>query len=321
MGWQDLLSSDGGCEKVLPWIGGKQLYNRDETWIINGELPVEHGWYVFKVYNNRKAELKSVSDPDPNFEENQKTVKGYLVGDRLIPDNVRVDPDPDKLIDQTHLVFLVEPGLDRFARAVVVQTHSGFIYSRQEFPQGPEAAVLIAYQDRKESIDHIVGITPALDLAFRWVSRERILAEEYQKEYNRRIAEEEKRQKEANRIREIMKSIGTGLGRRNLAEHDFDAAAKVALQLSGAEFLDSRKSYMKNDMIVQYRFRNRRFECVVNKKTLQIVDSGICLNDHRTGETGDTYFTLESLPGVVGEAIDKGKLVVYRHIGDDYEDY
>jgi hypothetical protein len=34
--------------------------------------------------------------------------------------------------------------------------------------------------------------------------------------------------------------------------------------------------------------------------------------DHRTGEKGDTKFTLESLPGVVREAEREGVLVVFR---------
>jgi hypothetical protein len=52
---------------------------------------------------------------------------------------------------------------------------------------------------------------------------------------------------------------------------------------------------------------------VVDRNTLQVVDSGICLTDHHTGEKGDAYFTLESLPPVVGQAMDEGVLVVYRH--------
>jgi hypothetical protein len=49
---------------------------------------------------------------------------------------------------------------------------------------------------------------------------------------------------------------------------------------------------------------------------MHIVDAGICLDDHR-GTKGDTRFTLESLPAVVGEAIRGGKLVVWRHVAGD----
>jgi hypothetical protein len=72
-------------------------------------------------------------------------------------------------------------------------------------------------------------------------------------------------------------------------------------------------------MIVRFRFDNRRFECTCDEKTLRIIDSGICLTAHEDdrefegGTRGDDFFVLESLPGVIKEAIEDHKLVVYRH--------
>jgi hypothetical protein len=244
-----------------------------------------------------------------------------LVGDRIILDDARVDPDPAKLIDQTLSVFLVERGLERFVRASAAQTRGGLVYVAQEFPQGPETEVQMAYQDRKDSVAHVAGVTPALDLAFRWVSYQRLAAEEREREMERIRVEEERKQVEAERLKQAMKDMGTGAGRRALAQRDFSAAAKAALRLTGAELLDARPSYNKREMVVQYRFQNRRLECVVDRDTLRVVDSGICLTDHN-GVKGDTRFTLESLPGVVAEAIRGGKLVVYRHVDGDrgYDD-
>lgn len=313
MGWQDLLSS-ADDERTLPWTGGKQVHDRERTWTIQGKLPVEHGWNVFRISGGRKAELKGPADPDSGFTTGHKVIKGYLVGDRIIPDDARVDPDPAKLIDQTFPVFLVEPGLERFARASVAQTRSGLVYVAQEFPQGSETEVQMAYQDRKDSVAHVAGVTPALDLAFRWVSYQRLAAEEREREMERIRVEEERKQVEAERLKQAMKDMGTGAGRRTLAQRDFRAAAKAALRLTGAELLDARQSYNKREMVVQYRFRNRRLECVVDKDTLRVVDSGICLQDHRTGYRADRELTLESLALVVGEAIDTGQLVVYRHV-------
>lgn len=322
MGWQDLLSSDDD-ERTLPWTGGRQVHDRERTWTIQGKLPAEHGWNIFRISGGRKAELKGPADPDPEFGTGHQLVRGYLVGDRIIPDDARVDPDPTKLIGQTVPVFLVEPGLERFARAVAAQTRSGLVYISQEFPQGSEAAVQMAYQDRKDSVAHVIGVTPALDLAFRWVSYQRLAAEEREREMERIRVEEERKQAEAEKLRQAMKDAGTGAGRRALAQRDFSAAAKAALKLTGAELLDARPSYNRREMVVQYRFQNRRLECVVDKDTLRVVDSGICLTDHHTGVKGDTRFTLESLPTVVGEALRTGKLVVYRHVdGDrDYDDW
>jgi len=321
MGWQDLLASDDD-KKTLPWTGGRQIHDRERTWTIEGRLPDEHGWYSFRVSGGRKAELEGPMDPDSDFENGHKLAKGYLVGDRLIQDDARVDPDPVRLVDQTTPVFLVEPGLDRFVRAVVARTRGGLVYIRQEFPQGSEAAVQMAYQDRKDSVVHVAGVTPALDLAFRWLSGQRLAAEEREREMARIRAEEERKWAEAERFKQAMKDSGTGAGRRALAQRDFNTAAKAALKLTGAELLDARPSYNRREMVVQYRFQNRRLECVVDKDTLRVVDSGICLTDHHTGVKGDMRFTLESLPTVVGQAIRENKLVVYRHVdGDrDYAD-
>jgi hypothetical protein len=66
--------------------------------------------------------------------------------------------------------------------------------------------------------------------------------------------------------------------------------------------------------VVQFRFQGQAFECVVEADTLRIVDSGICLVDHGTGERGDNYFTLESLPAVIEQANREQRLVIFRHV-------
>jgi hypothetical protein len=249
------------------------------------------------------------------IEPGHKTIRGYLTGDRLIPDFAQINIDPDKLIEQTIPVSLVEPGLDRFTRAVVVRTKLGVFYVRQEFPQGQEDTVTVAYQDRKESVHDIKGVTPALELAFRWLSHQRIQAEVRAEEARKRALEEERKRVAAEKMAEAVKSIGTGAGRRHMAGIDFPAAAKAALALSGAELLDTRPSTKKGEWVVQYRFQTRRLECVCDTN-LHIIDAGICLDDHR-GTKGDQFFTLESLPAVVQEAIRGGKLVVWRHVPGD----
>lgn len=323
MGWQDLLAPAEGEIYVLPWAGGKEVHSLDRTWTIQGRRPPEHGWWSWQTKGGRKISLKD-KDPapiEPFFcgEKPRAEIRGYLVGDRFIEDSAPVDPDPAKLIDQTEPVFCVERGLDRFTRATVYRDRERrLIFLRQEWPEGPEAEVLMAYQDRLESVDHVSGVTPALDLAFQWISRQRILAEERAVEMERLLAEERTKMEAEERLRQAMKDAGTGAGRRALAAKDFGAAARAALAISGAELLDFRDSYQKGQKVVQYRFRQRRLECVVDAVTLRIVDAGVCLDDHR-GTKGDTFFTLESLPGVIGEAMDLHKLVVWRHVGDEPE--
>ena len=321
MSWRDLL--DEGHLRTLPWIGYTTVHDAERSWSVRVPFPPEHGWYQFRTGGGRWANPvdRTLVDPDPSYFVNQTPLHGYVVGDRFIQDGARVDPDPDKLIDQTQPVYCVETGLDRFARAMVVLDRAQhLIFWQQVFPLGPETEALHAYQDRKPDLHDIVGVTPALDLAFRWVSHQRDLMDRRRAELARIRAEEEKRRAEEERIQQAMKDAGTAVGRRVLAARDFETAAKEALKVSGATLLDTRTSRNRNEMVVQYRFRERRFECVVDKLTLRVVDSGICLTAHDTGEKGDTRFNLESLPGVVGEAMNLGKLVVYRHVGEDYED-
>jgi len=318
MSWKDLLNS--GSERVLPWFGFKRVHDAERSWTLSERQPPEHGWYRFNVAGGRGAELasKELQPLDSAWGDGQPKIKGYLVGDRLIPDTARVVPDPTKLIEQTIIVYCVEPGLERFARASIVKDREQrLVYLSQEFPVGPEEEVIKAYQDRAAGLDGISGVTPALDLSFRWLSYQRIKKEERQLELRRIREEEEKKRAEEDRLREAMRNAGTAVGRRVLAQQDFETGAREALRVSGAELLDVRESFNKGEMVVQYRFQQRRLECVVEKRTLRVVDAGVCLTDHDTGEKGDRFFTLESLPGVIGEAMRLGKLVVWRHVGDD----
>ena len=318
MSWRDLL--DEGHKRTLPWVGRTVVHSAERSWSVRLPYPPEHGWFRFEAGGDRWASLVSREpvEPDPSYFTTMDTYSGYVVGDRFILDSARVDPDPRKLIEQTKQVYCAEPGLDRFARAVVVKDREGlFIYRNQEFPLGPENEALMAYQDRKESLVGVAGVTPALDLAFQWISYQRVQAEVRRKEVERLLAEEAKKRAEEERIQPAMKDAGTAVGRRVLAARDFETAAREALKVSGAELLDTRPSYNKAEMVVQYRFRERRLECVVDKLTLRVIDSGICLTSHETGEKGDTLFTLESICGVVGQAMNLGKLVVYRHVDGD----
>lgn len=314
MGWEDLLQPETEV-RVLPWTGGQCVGDLYRVWNILGKLPQEHGWYSFTVTGGRKAILRGPAEMPQGFEVGRKAIRGYLVGNRLIPDDARVETNPAKFIEQTRPVYLVEPGLEQFTRALVVQ-HGNlqWIYIRQEFPLGPEGDVLTAYLDHKDSVGTIPQVTPALDLAFRWVTQQRVRAEERRKELERIRAEEAKQRVLEGKRQEAMRSLGTGLGRRTMAAVDFETAAKAALAVSGSELLACRPSHNRGEMVVQYRTHNQRLECVIDAKTLRVIDAGVCLVDHETGKRGDTDLTLEALPATVGQAIREHKLVVWRHV-------
>jgi hypothetical protein len=308
MGWRDLLQT--GDETVtLPWLGGRTLYSASQRWSIEGLLPKEYGWRTFRVVN-RNAHAEGPAEAQPDLL--QHTVRGYLVGDRFVADDVHIDPDPKHITEFSERVFLLDDGMDRFARvrAGRINREGPLIYQGLEMPLGQEDQVLEAFLDQKASVTLIKGVSPALDAAFRMESWQRAEAERRRVELER-LRRQEERQKE-ERHKELVKKLGDGEGRREMALHDFDAAARAALAVGGAVFLDAKK-LRHNEWAVRYRLDRQKFECVCDE-SLRIIDAGVCLTSHETGFRGDTLFTLESLPGVLAEAQRLEKLVVFRHV-------
>jgi len=246
-------------------------------------------------------------------------VRGYLVGDHIVPDHVHVDPDPSKILGFSEPVALLDPGLDRFVRVVAGRPFEDgpLVFKTQDFPLGPEDAVLQAYFDRKPSVGDIPNVLPALDAAFRMESWMRAETERRRAEMERQRAEEEARRQAEERRAQIAQQLGTGEGRRAMAQIDFPQAARAALALGGAEYLDHKQGFAPGEMVVTFRLARRQYVCTCDRTSLRIINAGICLVDHRTGERGDTRFTLESLPAVILAADRDRVLVVNRHAGDE----
>lgn len=315
MGWRDLLQAENETI-ILPWLGGRELRSISRTWTIVGAVPKEHGWYVFKLLKARTATVHEAADPvGLSGATCRRFWYGYLVGDRFAAEDSVAYVVPAEAAKQLQRVHLIDDGLDRFARVSVGEIYQDgpLIFRGQEMPLGPEQDVLHAYEDRAPSVDGIKGVTPALDAAFRMESWQRIEADRRRIELERQRAEEEAKRAAERRRQELIRQLGDGAGRREMAKVDFEAAARAALAVGGADLLDWKRAGRRDEYVVRYRLNHRRFECVCDGE-LHIVDAGICLVDHRTGIKGDTRFTLESLPAVVQEAERDGKLVVFRHV-------
>jgi len=84
------------------------------------------------------------------------------------------------------------------------------------------------------------------------------------------------------------------------------ARAARALESAGAELLGSR-SLGQGMLEVTYRFLGERFISVVDERTLQVFDAGICLSG------ADRQVTLESLPSVIREGYDTDQLNITRY--------
>lgn len=333
MGWKDLLGG-GDDLRVLPWTGGRDLLSEGRRWSIEGKLPTHHGWYTFRM-SRRSATLGSKFDEEiakPRDEVPPGSlyhiVKGFLVGDRLVRDDASSIPALEDLMEKTERVFIIEAGLDKFQRVEAGRTSEDgpLIYCGIDMPLGPEDEVKNAFLDRKDSISHVKEVTPGLEAAFRIETWRRAETERARAEAEAARAAEEARMAEEERRAHLFERVGDGKARRELAVLDFGEAARCALAVGNAELLDHRDSTLAGEKVVRFRFGERRFECTCDARTLRIIDSGICLVDHRTNIKGDTFFTLESLPGVIAEAEAKRKLVIFRHAdpedryGEDEDD-
>lgn len=313
MSWRDLLQTTAEIVR-LPWVGGRALRTWHRSFQLEGPLPREVGWHAFRVVKARV--LRHDGPAELRDWPLHKSFVGYLVGDRLVQDGVRVETDPAGLIGLSERVHLIEPGLGRFVRVSACRLHEGgpLIFAFQEMPLGPEESVLQAYLDRRPAVDDIPGVVPALDVAFRFETWRRAELERVRREEQARQEREAAERALQEKRAQLLERMGTGEGRREMALVDFAQAAQAALAVGNAEFLDHRPSYNRGEVVVQFRLDRQRYECTCNSKTLRIIDAGICLQDHVTGEKGDARFTLESLPGVIREAIARNKLVVWRHV-------
>ena len=82
--------------------------------------------------------------------------------------------------------------------------------------------------------------------------------------------------------------------------------AEDALEHAGARMLSGRR--LANGLVeVAFDFMDERIVSVVDELTLQVHDAGVCLAG------ADDLVTLDSLPGVIREAIHTDRLVITRH--------
>lgn len=307
MAWQDLVKKPSVF--VAPWIGTQRLLNAvGQSWKIEGSLPESLGWYSFFA-EGRKARVIRPAEPDRTFFRNRS--EGYLVGDRFVSVQATADMLSPIVEPQGARIYLIPPGLERFTRVIVGELGllGPQIYIEPSMTSDAGQKVAEAYEERLSNLLGIKGVTPALEAAWHLECHLRDQAELARIEIRRRRVLEEERERLAH-------AIGTSEGRRALAAIDFAEAAKAALALRGATYLDHR-IYRPGELAVRFRLTlgsdPRRFECICQARTLQIIEAGICLVDSATGRRGDSLFTLETLPAVIQQAWSTHVLVVTRH--------
>lgn len=316
---------------TLPWVGGRELLAHDRSLRLVGRPPARPGWYTFEV-KGREGTIVGPAEA-PSLAAVPK-VRGWLKSDRLFVDGGRVE----------QLSLLPEEEPPAFSPVVARRwAPSVLLFEAFEFESEAEGACREALGTN--SAMQSKAVPAPLRAAYGMALLERVGRElsirvslsevrlklatvasggadaaatvlralEAERERGRRALAEFERQRQSAEARELAQAVReqatrdlqqARAERRNATPHHDDRAA-AALSVTGAR-LESLRRLSPTRLEVVFHFQGERFISIVDADTLQVIDSGICLS----GE--DDLVTLESLPGVIAEAMDNGVLVITR---------
>jgi hypothetical protein len=259
----------------LPYFGGKLVCDAERTYRL--AQPPQPGWYQFRK-SGRNLTVENPIAPELDAWKLPRLL-GYVFNGRLVGNDVQarlygLSPDEE---------------LPKFTPVSARKWFDGhLLYESQEFETEVEPKVREAFEEER-SIDNIKGVTPALAHVFLLESTQRELA----REAERRAREAVERQQRAAELARWQETL--------------EGRISLALSHTGAELVNWRRNGQRQ-AVVRYRLGGRRFECVIDTVSLQIVDAGICLSG------ADEELSLSSLPSAVREAIESGQLHVFRNV-------
>ena len=321
-------------ERVLPYLGGEFLHASDRRLRLATQ-PDAPGWYRFRI---KGREATPLGPAEPEALDQLPSVRGHLVGERLVREGAIAE----------RVLFLPEEEPPQLSPCRARRWHSGeLLFETLDFESEAEEAVRRALEE-DASLAQVKSVPATLRAAFAYavleaasrrlgipavaaelrphvaqvaelgrpeaervlqaLAAERVLAQREMMELNRRrqVVELAQRAVEAQQQRPAVPQARQGRGRgRN---EDAIARAELALEAAGAR-MRSARVLGNGNLEVIFTFMDERFISVVSAATLQVVDSGICLGH----PPADELVTLESLPSVIKEAIDTGRLVILRH--------
>lgn len=259
----------------LPCFGGKSVCDDRLTYRLRE--PLRPGWYQFRK-SGRYLDVDGPIEPELDPWKLPR-VTGYVMNNQIIGNDF-----------QGRLFGLpADSDFPKFTPVSACKWFDGhLLFDGQEFETEVETKVRDAFEEER-GIEDIKGITPALAHTFVLESTQRALA----REAERRAREEAERQKQAAELARWQETL--------------EGRISLALSHTGAELVNWRRNGQRQ-AVVRYRVGGRRFECVIDTESLQILDAGICL------EGADEDLNLSSLPSAVREAIESGQLHVFRRI-------
>lgn len=310
---------------VLAYLGGPYVFAKDRRLRLEGDAPA-HGFHRFEVSGRNARSLEAADPPDS---KGLPKARGHFVQGWLCTQEglVRVSLLPEE-----------EPA--PFATMRARRWHSGdWIFESLDFDGEAEEAARLRLE-QGEGLADLKGVAGTLRQAYgialgmaaarrlgtevsarEVVSHATAIAEggnEVATRIVQNIAQERLAEIERARIRELARGAtvrvdrdgritvrGNRQGREAPSLENAAMRAEAALDGAHARMLSSRV-LSATQIEVAWQFMDERFISVVDAITLQVYDSGVCL----AGE--DDLVTLDSLPGVIREAIDTGRLVITR---------
>jgi len=257
----------------LPYFEGRTVCEDKQTYRLREGL--QPGWYEFSKSGRHVNVVKQI---EPELDKwKLARVIGYVFNGRILTNDF-----------QARLFGMpADEDLPKFAPVSARKWFDGhLLYEATEFESEVEPQVRAAFEEER-AIDSIKAVTPALAHVFLLECTQRELT----REAERRAREEVERQKQAAALAEWQRTL--------------EGRITLALSHTGAQLMSWRRSG-SGQATVRYRLRDQPFECIIDTSSLQILDAGICLDG------ADEELNLSSLPSAVREAVDTGRLHVFR---------
>jgi hypothetical protein len=311
---------------VLAYTGGLYVFAKDRRLSVKG--PIEPGFWRFDV---KGREAAPVERADSELDALPR-VRGHFAGEWLFA--IGAQPEHVELLPEEEIA----PLSNVFAR----RWHDGdLLYDSTDFDSDAEDAARNVLGEGK-GLGDVKGAPASLRAAFGWATLVRTARREEvpvslgeAMPFLRELADggeatamqvinaiEARRnphriQIEGGETVDVARTLAR-MRRRGGVEPTVENAqerAAQALEAAGGRLLTSRILGQRRGaerMEVTFRYGGNRFITVCHPITLQVLDAGICLVDHRDEHRGDEELTLESLPSAIREAMGLGVLVITR---------
>lgn len=326
---------------VLAYLGGAHVFGKDRRMRVEGDRPAL-GFHRFEVSGRNARSLEVADAPDLGDLPKARghLVAGWLVSASFLAPLSRFgrgaggEAGGTITLDRVALLPEDEPAPLAIARAR--RWHSGdLLFEALDFDGDPEEQARLRLEQRASLADlkgvaatlrTAYGIALALavgrllgtPIAVREVAAhavqladggEAAARELFARLLRERAAEQERAWARALVAGRPLARVRGPRGASRTVVPTLDNAterAEAALDAADARMLAARRLASGSQLEVAFQFMGERFLSVVDALSLQVVDSGVCLS----GE--DDLVTLESLPGVIREAIETGRLVITR---------